>query len=146
MQRRTVDGRTFDFHDGGLAMHRLSDEEPDDDIGEEEFLDPTLTSIHPESDVDEHGYVHGWSGIASERRHQVDHRCQACGIRLKEKPHLLHVHHLDRDKTNNESKNLQVLCVVCHAKADGHTHLLARALPSDIAYIGDLQAKRARES
>ena len=127
-------------------MHRLSDEEPDDDSADEEALDPTLASIHPESDVDEQGYVHGWSGIASEMRFAVGHVCQVCGIRLKDKPHLLHVHHLDRDKTNNESRNLQVLCVVCHSKADGHAHMLSHILPSDLAYIRDLQAKRSQES
>lgn len=43
--------------------------------------------------------------------------CSKCGILLnsKENHYYLEVHHKDRDKMNNNSENLESLCVLCHA-------------------------------
>ena len=123
-------------------MPRLSDEEPDDDLSYEGSFDPNTATNHVEKCVDEKGYVPGWSWIASGMRSDADHCCEVCRIRLKEKPHLLHVHHLDRDKLNNDKKNLQVRCAICHSLCDGHAHILRSINPSDIAYLRDLQAKK----
>ena len=40
-------------------------------------------------------------------------RCQCCGYAKRKK--MLDVHHLDGDRNNNDVKNLQILCVWCHA-------------------------------
>ena len=41
-------------------------------------------------------------------------KCLGCGF--NETPTLLDVHHKDRNQANNDPTNLQVLCVMCHAK------------------------------
>jgi len=40
-------------------------------------------------------------------------RCVACGYDFMP---ILEVHHIDRDKTNNNPANLEVLCPNCHRK------------------------------
>jgi 5-methylcytosine-specific restriction endonuclease McrA len=39
--------------------------------------------------------------------------CNRCGYSAM--PEILDVHHRDRDRTNNEPENLEVLCPNCHA-------------------------------
>ena len=50
-------------------------------------------------------------------------RCEKCGIDLAETHHLLHAHHRDGDKSNNDSSNLQALCVACHSDQPDHSQL-----------------------
>jgi len=60
-----------------------------------------------------------------------------CRINLKDAPRFLHVHHKDFDKTNNSLQNLQVLCIECHLKRGGHTHMA-----SNPDYLKFLQYKQ----
>lgn len=47
------------------------------------------------------------------------HRCEGCdGTEWLGEPIPLEVHHIDGDKTNNEEKNLNLLCCNCHALTD----------------------------
>lgn len=39
--------------------------------------------------------------------------CERCGY--KENPHILGIHHKDRDRKNNSRDNLEVLCPNCHS-------------------------------
>jgi 5-methylcytosine-specific restriction endonuclease McrA len=43
--------------------------------------------------------------------HGFDRVCQECGTTER-----IHVHHKDRDRTNNAKENIMILCVSCHAK------------------------------
>jgi HNH endonuclease len=53
-------------------------------------------------------------------------KCERCGY--NDIPRILVLHHKDRDRTNNERENLEVLCPNCHATEhvnelkDGWTH------------------------
>lgn len=40
-------------------------------------------------------------------------QCERCGF--KEYPHILGIHHKDRDRNNNIRQNLEVLCPNCHS-------------------------------
>lgn len=40
-------------------------------------------------------------------------RCSICGS-VPSNPRRLHVHHKDRNRSNNEPSNLEVVCVDCH--------------------------------
>lgn len=40
-------------------------------------------------------------------------KCERCGFEIYE---ILQVHHRDRDRSNNELNNLELLCPNCHAK------------------------------
>lgn len=47
--------------------------------------------------------------------------CERCGATER-----LHVHHRDRDRTNNDPTNLETLCVLCHNR-----HHFLKAPPTD---------------
>jgi len=42
-----------------------------------------------------------------------DARCNRCGF--SEEARILVVHHIDRDRSNNDASNLEILCPNCHA-------------------------------
>jgi hypothetical protein len=55
----------------------------------------------------------GWNSVkAWMKRHGLIEQCERCGFRKQE---LLVIHHKDRDRKNNDLKNLEVLCPNCHA-------------------------------
>lgn len=69
------------------------------------------------------GYTENWDRIAKEYKQACGFTCEICGVKLREHPRLLHVHHNDGVKTNNDKSNLQALCVDCHGKQPGHNHM-----------------------
>lgn len=120
-------------------MPSLHDEECDDDkdgtdwaeqnthLTPEQFIDPTICALPLSETLNENGYVQNWPWIAYRKRIERNHTCQECHVNLTGFPQFPHVHHLDRDKTNNDSNNLLLLCVLCHSRCEGHAHLY----PSD---------------
>jgi hypothetical protein len=49
------------------------------------------------------------------------HRCESCKLEeWVEKPIALEIHHVDGDRTRNESDNLQLLCPNCHAQTENY--------------------------
>lgn len=65
------------------------------------------------------GYIDGrnsisgdtWRKIALINKPQI---CEICGVNVQGRK--LHVHHKDKNRKNNDLKNLQVVCVECHNK------------------------------
>jgi hypothetical protein len=59
-------------------------------------------------------------------RLQRGNACEEC--KYCEIPQILEIHHIDRNRRNNEGTNLLLLCPTCHAKAhyDSHTGLYTR--------------------
>ena len=51
----------------------------------------------------------------------ADYRCQVCGSDRRK----LHVYHLDKNRQNNDLKNLMVLCQSCHFKLHNSIRLHA---------------------
>jgi len=48
-------------------------------------------------------------------------KCECCGRKTwNGKPIPLSLHHIDGDKTNNTSENIQILCPNCHAQTDNY--------------------------
>jgi len=76
-----------------------------------------------------------WPEISKKRKEQENHKCEKCSIDLSRKEHkkFLHTHHVDGNKTNNTKENLTVLCIECHAKEFGHSHI--RELPQYKKFI-----------
>jgi len=71
--------------------------------------------------IDEIDYTLNWSLISKRIRKRNGYVCQKCGIKLADNycdNYYLEVHHIDGNKSNNNEKNLQVLCVLCHAFID----------------------------
>lgn len=70
--------------------------------------------------VDIFGYTDDWSEVSKDYREQKNYTCESCGIEMNDvlgHPYC-HVHHIDRDKTNNSTSNLKCLCIECHSKVD----------------------------
>nr|WP_300998804.1 HNH endonuclease signature motif containing protein [Methanoculleus sp.] len=73
----------------------------------------------------------GWKAIRNAILERDRQRCNVCGGEQD-----LHIHHLDRDPTNDDPANLLTLCGICHARV--HTELrreggagrVARVLPA----------------
>ncbi len=137
-------------------MPRLHDENSEDDWDGEDWanqythtepersIDPTLSPLRVSCELDDQGYVGDWKTIAAKKRADRSYTCERCRICLDAKLYLLHVHHLDRDKTNNDSNNLQVLCALCHSLSDGHRHIAQRIFSDDMEYIRTLQESRGK--
>ncbi|MBS9716937.1 hypothetical protein ACFFUT_09100 [Pseudohalocynthiibacter aestuariivivens] len=68
-------------------------------------------------------YVTRWAAISEELRRLRGWRCEACGVNLSTLPGLLHCHHKNGVVTDNNQKNLMVLCSIDHAKQPNHQHM-----------------------
>lgn len=66
------------------------------------------------------GYVTNWNEISSAYRESKKYKCERCNYKMTDRSgyHLMHVHHIDYDKTNNRRSNLECLCIECHANVD----------------------------
>ena len=71
--------------------------------------------------VDE--YVTGWSKLSRSMRQERNWTCENCGVNLEANKKLLHTHHANGVKTDNNPRNLKVLCAICHSNEPMHNHL-----------------------
>jgi len=71
----------------------------------------------------DNNYSPYWSVVSRLIRDEHYWFCNKCGINLASNRDLLHLHHKDRNKRNNDDANLEPLCIVCHATCIGHSHL-----------------------
>jgi hypothetical protein len=70
-------------------------------------------------------YPADFEGISKRVREQRRWRCERCGrdfSRVVDRGYL-HVHHQNGMKNENHEKNLEVLCLGCHADEPRHAHL-----------------------
>jgi hypothetical protein len=68
------------------------------------------------------GYAPNWNAIATSLKNRRGWRCEVCRFE-KFGSALIHVHHIDGDKSDNSDANLQVLCAECHGAKHGGTWL-----------------------
>lgn len=73
--------------------------------------------------IDSVRYADEWPRVSEEIRSKAGWRCAKCGVVLISHRRLLHVHHIDRDKSNNWRHNLQPLCLLCHREQPGHNKM-----------------------
>ena len=72
-------------------------------------------------------YPLGWTNTFKEQiRYRDNYKCQMCGCPEVECKVKLHVHHIDYDKNNLNTKNLISLCKSCHSKTNIKRHYYRR--------------------
>lgn len=98
----------------------------------EEFFRTYIVSLFidnavPINQAQSNKYPSNWRSISKETRKRARWQCSQCTIDLSHHNHqqFLDVHHIDRQKFNNVSNNLQVLCVACHSLQPGHERMKA---------------------
>lgn len=69
------------------------------------------------------GYSTDWKKISKQKRQSVGYVCTACLVDLTGRKDLLHVHHINGVKQDNDASNLMVLCADCHRKEPYHGHM-----------------------
>lgn len=71
----------------------------------------------------ERGYSSDWEAISADFRKKSGYRCGSCKVELSEYKRLLHVHHINGEKSDNSESNLIALCADCHRKEPYHGHM-----------------------
>lgn len=112
-------------YDGYTRADKPRKQEIWDTFDIKRFLERFSTSVSPPprhySQVTRaDGYVADWQVISLAYRDSVGWRCEQCDVRLPGDPDLLHVHHRNGVRSDNQWGNLQALCVECHKKQLGH--------------------------
>ncbi len=69
------------------------------------------------------GYVQNWARISHEFRSSQNWTCEQCSVSLSSFHSLLHAHHVDGNPQNNNRRNLQALCALCHALQPYHSQM-----------------------
>ena len=69
-----------------------------------------------------------------------------CGVQLKDKTSLLHMHHLNSSKGDNSRDNLKILCIICHSLEPNHQHMKPLVKPADAVLIRQRLAKQKTAS
>ncbi len=91
-------------------------------------------------DLAKKGYSKDWDIISENIRKKTMYVCQYCSVDLKSAKRLLHVHHRNRDKSDNSPDNLIALCADCHRKEPFHGHMFIKY--EDMIKINHLRSEQ----
>jgi hypothetical protein len=86
------------------------------------------------------GYTEDWAVVSERFRTSKGVICEQCGLDLNHHKHLLHTHHVDGNKRNNQGGNLMALCADCHRKQPLHDYMSIRA--KDMATLQRLRKEQ----
>jgi hypothetical protein len=86
-----------------------------------------LISILPKYTVDTaplNDYSDDWGMISEKIKQDRGYQCESCKRRFEgSERQYLHGHHADGQKNNNDPKNIEILCLGCHAEEPMHSHM-----------------------
>ena len=70
-------------------------------------------------------YMQNWPIISKKMKERVKYKCSLCkgDFSHPECRGFLDTHHINSNKRDNTSENLQVLCIQCHSKQYNHNHI-----------------------
>lgn len=69
-------------------------------------------------------YTTDWQDVSKAYRESKNYICETCHISLKDDRGLLHTHHINGIKDDNDLNNLKAVCIDCHRKEPRHKHIL----------------------
>lgn len=100
---------------------------------------------HNEMTAPINAYTHDWRNVARKLKEAANWRCEGCSESFSSRRELLHVHHVDGDKSNNRAFNLRVLCQECHAAQPGHEHMREGSIVISVLTSGPGDRRVAEE-
>jgi hypothetical protein len=68
-------------------------------------------------------YSNDWEQQSQSYRNAVQWQCEKCQVNLLHHKYLLHTHHINGVKGDNNRANLIALCIECHANEPNHEHM-----------------------
>ncbi|WP_420546835.1 HNH endonuclease [Curvivirga sp.] len=101
-----------------------------------EHIFRSLPLYSPET-FPEGNYTSDWAKISENVRRAAQWKCDKCGVELSKHRSLLHVHHKDGNRGNNNKFNLQPLCCICHKDQAFHENMYIK--PDHIQTIKKLR-------
>lgn len=69
-------------------------------------------------------YSNDWNTISHKYKKSQKWVCEQCGVNLIHSKALIHTHHINSQKNENDASNLMALCVCCHVSQPMHDHML----------------------
>lgn len=66
------------------------------------------------------GYPENWGDLSDLYRRSKNYICERCGVDLSSHRRLCDTHHVNSDKRDSRSGNLQCLCKLCHGEIHSH--------------------------
>lgn len=90
---------------------------PINTFGNLDFADEP--KVEADSDSAVSLYPDNWFEIANSLKTRRNWKCELCSFQSVDSS-LIQVHHIDRDKSDNQPSNLQVLCAICHGQKHGN--------------------------
>lgn len=90
--------------------------------------------------VEKGGYADDWAEVSALYRQSKNYKCESCSLDLSKHKQLLHTHHINGNKRQNNAQNLMALCIDCHRKQPNHEYM--RVKPSDMHEINSLRREQ----
>lgn len=89
-----------------------------------------------DNEVDIFGYTKNWEQISKVYRETHNYTCERCGIHIDNPfdQHYIHVHHRNGNKVDNRIRNLECLCIRCHAHVDSNHQMRLMTGANKIIY------------
>lgn len=98
-------------------------------------------SMPPASHFEEKGgYADDWADISARYRQSKNYTCECCSVNLSQHKQLLHTHHINGNKRQNDTHNLMALCIDCHRKQPQHEYM--RVNHADMLEINRLRREQ----
>jgi len=68
-------------------------------------------------------YTDNWETLSRDYRASKNYICETCDTSFIKDKYLLHTHHINGIKDDNNQNNLKAVCIDCHRKEPNHRHV-----------------------